>query len=328
MDRTENIKILIEKYLNNEASDAERLQILQALRSDIALNGWLKRQIEATSNTMDSNLKKSIYERIWDEISENSEKELPINKRHNFRWVISIAAAACVLAAVIGFALHYAGKPSYESKPLSIYNTTGNRSCITLPDGTSVWLNSLSQISYSYDSEKNRRVAKLSGEAFFEVAHDQQHPFFVEAGGVKVECKGTKFNVNAYSEDEYVEVVLAEGLVSVSSDHESVDLYPNQMAQYIKKTNRLSKKEVESQNYCDWVNGYLYFDNQRFADIVKTISRTYGVTVNIYSAKLKNDRFTGSIHQSDIKDVLNVLSSASGATYRIENDSIINLYKK
>lgn len=324
MENIEEIKRLIEKYLNHDTSATERMHVLQWMRNDPDVKEWLQFQIETTSNELNPDIKNSIYNNICNEL-EKKDEPVPFYKKERFRRFASIAVAACMLVVLTVYGTTFVTYSSYEAKPLSVYTATGNLSRVTLPDGTQVCLNSMSKISYFYDKEMDKRVVKLSGEAFFDVAKDVEHPFNVQVEGINVECKGTKFNINAYPDDETISVVLDEGSVCVTSDDATMDLKPNMMARYDKKRGTLTKRNVESQNYCEWVNGYIYFDNESFAYITNVISRNYGITVNILSPKLKEERFTGSIYQADIKKILSVLTAASGAHYEIISESVINL---
>lgn len=324
MENLDEIKKLIEKYLNHNASASERDRIIQIIRMDSDIEHWFQNQIENTSRVIDHNIKQNIYDNVCNETNMDCTTQ-PLYKRHQFKriYAISIAASILLIVAILGVTFYT--QSSYVARPFVISTTTGNRSLVTLPDGTDVYLNSMTRISYYYDKKSGTRIAKLCGEAFFDVAQDESHPFNVEVGELKVECKGTKFNIHAYPDEESIAVVLDEGHVVVCTDDESVDMKPNMMTRYNRKNGRLIKSNVESHNFCEWINGYVYFDNERFVDIIKVISRNYGITVNILSPQLKEERFTGSIYQIDINKILNVLSAASGARYEIVNDSVINL---
>ncbi len=322
MENIDEIKYLLEKYLNHKASASERMDILRWVNENEELQQWIQDQIGHTNNDINPELKDKIYERIC--ADGNIDNPNVVNKTSFGHKYIYLSIAACLVAIVSLMGWNYIGQPINE-KPLSIYTNTGNRSNVTLPDGSVVWLNSLSKISYFYDAKNRERIVKLSGEAYFDVAKDKAHPFNVLVGDIKVECKGTKFNISAYSDDKNIDVILAEGRVIVSSENKSIDLHPNMMASFDKSTGILTKEKVNSRNYCEWMNGYIYFDNESFTDISKIISRNYGITVNILSPQLKDERFTGSIYQGDIKKILNVLSAASGAKYELISDSVVNL---
>ncbi len=318
MENIEELKKLVEKYLNHSATAADRLRICEWLESDIDARLWFQSQIDASNPEFDDEVKEGILDNIYSESSS-------VTPKHSWRYyMLSVAACFVAVVATVG-AMYYFMTSPFEDKTFTVYTNTGNKSFVTLPDGTEVNLNTKSKITFFYDEATDSRVVNLSGEAYFDVAKDAEHPFYVQADNVKVECLGTKFNVNAYPESSSISVALTDGKVNVVSGSENMVISPDTRVSYDKKTGRMSKQSVEAINYCEWMNGYAYFNNERFDDITKMISRNYGVTVNITSPELKNEKFTGTIYQTDIHKVLSVLTAASGAKYEIINDSLINL---
>lgn len=316
-------KSQIEKYLNHEATAAERLMICQWIKEDKDIKEWFDAQLRETSNDINAETKSGMFESICGEIDFSQDTEAGGRNLRRHIWFAAVACIAVVIATV--FAVKIFNTPGFESKPLTIYTNIGDRSHVTLPDGTDVHLNSVSKISFCYDAKNKCRVACLSGEAFFDVAPDSEHPFYVHTSDIRIECLGTKFNVNAYPENKDISVVLSDGKVKVVSSESQLTISPNTMVSYDKEIGLMTKQYVESTKYCEWMNGYLYFNNERFEDIARAISRNYGVTVNILSQQLKNERFTGSIYHADVDKLVNVLTAASGAKCNVINDTLINL---
>lgn len=318
------MKVLIEKYLRHEATESERKQICQWLEEDGAVAEWFEGECISMNEEMPSDVKQRIYESVCgdsEKEEQNQNRFFPVYKRY-YLW----AAVACLLVAVVALGGGYfLGTCDYPSMPLAVYTNVGDKSRVTLPDGTTVDLNSMSRLTYYYDEEKDSRVVNLTGEAYFDVAKDTSHPFYVQAGDVKIECLGTKFNVNAYSEQSYISVVLADGKVRLVTTREDMLMHPNSMIRYDKFGGTMHKEKVEALNYCEWMNGYVYFNNERFEDIIKVVARDYGVTININSPQLREERFTGSVYQADLQKILNILAAASGARYEYINDTFINL---
>ena len=317
MENIEELKTLVEKYLNHSATVAERLRICRYIESETGMKQWFRSQIESVNGDIDEQVRDGILEAIYhDSVSAS---------RRNWRFSL-MSIAACLLAIVGTVAtMDYLTAPAGDTHPFTVYTNMGNKSCVTLPDGTEVNLNTMSKITYRYDEKTGSRMVNLSGEAFFDVAKDPEHPFLVQADNISVEALGTKFNVNAYPESKSISVVLADGKVNVSSASEDMLMAPNTRIDYDKTAQRMTKHSVEAGNYCEWMNGYIYFNNERFDDITKLLSRNYGVTVNILSKTLKEEKFTGTIYQTDIKNVLGILTAASGAKYEVINDTLINL---
>ncbi len=200
----------------------------------------------------------------------------------------------------------------------------GDRSEITLPDGSVVILNACSTLGYEYDRDSGFRVARLEGEAYFEIAPDKDHPFLVETDDVKVHCIGTEFNVSAYADDEYVDVALTDGKVTVASKYTSHDLQPGMKATYNKVTGQLRKSRVVPEHYNAWTHGQLRFNDEPLDNIARVISRTYGVKVVIETPGLGSRRYTGTLARGSIDAALATLVSASDLSCRyLPNENIV-----
>ncbi len=202
----------------------------------------------------------------------------------------------------------------------------GKRSEITLADGTHIWLNSGSQLSYPSRFKTNSREVYLAGEAFFDVTADASKPFYVMTRDVKIKVLGTKFNVSSYSEDRTIQTVLLKGKVSAAKNKlfaETVDLYPGERIVYDKTEDSLAKGKVDVQLYTSWINGYLIFDNEPTTEVFKKLERYYNQRI-IASEGLVGNTFSGKLDlKDDIKDVLENISFASSVKVTEENGSFI-----
>jgi len=176
---------------------------------------------------------------------------------------------------------------------------------ILLPDCTTVTLNGNSELSYNDDWQENGvRKVWIKGEAFFHVKHHPEvYPqFFVNAGDIKVEVTGTKFNM--YYRENKKSVVLNEGSLNISSTKnlEALNLQPGEMALYNDKSLALTKVNVEPKTHCSWVKNRLVFDNTPLAEVIKHLENTYGVTVSS-SENMQDKRISGTV-PSDNLDIL------------------------
>ncbi len=202
----------------------------------------------------------------------------------------------------------------------------GKRSESTLADGTHIWLNSGSQLSYPSRFKTHSREVYLTGEAFFDVTEDVSKPFYVMTRDFKIKVLGTKFNVSSYSEDRTIQTVLLKGKVSAGKNKlfaETIDLYPGERIVYDKAGDRLAKEKVDVQLYTSWINGYLIFDNESTTEVFKKLERYYNQRI-IASEKLGGNTFSGKLDLKDnIKDVLENISFASSVKVTEENGSFI-----
>ena len=214
------------------------------------------------------------------------------------------------------------------------YNTInvpyGKQFELSLADGTRVYLNAGTSLKYpvSFVEGKKREVF-LTGEAFFEVSKDKNHPFVVNAEELKVQVLGTKFNVAAYPEDTQSHVVLVEGSVGMYSDgeefHENTGtlLTPNYKGTFNKEQNSISKREVVTGIYTSWINGELVFRDVTFPQMIKRLTRHYNVKIINHKKEITEETFNANFGSEPIEKVLEYLAKIYKIEYTIEENSII-----
>lgn len=212
-----------------------------------------------------------------------------------------------------------------------VYNTlripNGKRFEIVLSDGSTVHLNSGSSLKYpaKFLRSGNRQVY-LTGEAFFEVSKDPEHPFIVNSNGMDVKVLGTKFNVSAYPEDTIVNTVLVEGSVRLGSqgfeDGESTLLEPGYKAAWDRTKHSATTEKVETDLYTGWMQGKLVIRKMGFDDILKKLERHYNVQITNRNKSLSQRVFTGTFDVETIEEVLNTFVAETYFEYRVEGSSI------
>lgn len=213
------------------------------------------------------------------------------------------------------------------------YNTLkvpyGKRFELQLSDGTSIHLNAGTTLRYpiQFINGQNRQVF-LNGEAFFDVAKDELHPFVVNADELNVRVLGTHFNVSNYPEDEMTDVVLVEGSVGLYESNKTFDaekntiLKPGFKGSFDRKNNSISTKSVDTEVYTAWVDGELYLRNISFANICKKLERQYDVTITNKNPKLSGEKFNASFKQEPIEKVLSYFNDVYGIQYTITNKQV------
>jgi ferric-dicitrate binding protein FerR (iron transport regulator) len=164
-----------------------------------------------------------------------------------------------------------------------LYNTLstpkGGQYALTLSDGTRVWLNAASSIKFPTAFTGKERQVDITGEAYFEVAHNASQPFLVNAGGVQVQVLGTHFNVNAYTDEEAVTTILVEGSVKVSKGTISRIIKPDQQASVEKEGNSILVTPVDAQELVAWKDRLFVFSNTELSEVMRQLSRWYDVEV-------------------------------------------------
>ncbi|MCP2028407.1 ferric-dicitrate binding protein FerR (iron transport regulator) [Flavobacterium sp. HSC-32F16] len=197
------------------------------------------------------------------------------------------------------------GKVSYNT----LVTPNGKTFQIALPDGTSVWMNAGSSLKYPTYFEGNDRTVVLTGEAYFEVAHNAKMPFKVFSNGQEVEVLGTHFNVRAYQNEPVFKTTLLEGKIKITEGDNSSLVKPGQQIVVSPDKHSMKTKEVNAELAIAWKNRLFYFENARYDEIMREIERWYDVDV-IYKGKIPDERFEGAI-QKDLKlnQVLKMLES-------------------
>lgn len=194
---------------------------------------------------------------------------------------------------------------------------------VVLADGTKVWLNSASRLIYPQSFMGKERRVVLSGEAFFDVAHDAERPFIVETSRMNVKVLGTRFNVNDYDDNEEVSTTLVNGSVEiVSGDQQVFRLVPGEQA--YGKENKLEKREVNVRLYTSWIDGKFLFNNTELEEIAKQISRWYDVEIFFSSENVKKVRFTGAIVKfKPLEDLVRMIESTSQVRFSVKGRTIV-----
>jgi transmembrane sensor len=206
----------------------------------------------------------------------------------------------------------------------TITTPRGGQYQITLPDGTDVWLNSASSISFPTRFSGNFRNVEITGEAYFEVTKSKKMPFRVKTNRAEIEVLGTHFNVNAYDDESLMKTTLLEGAVNVKNGLSTSKLIPGQQAQIdpLGKTKVLNHVDVEDE--VAWKNGIFQFNDAGVDMILRQASRWYDVDVT-YKGKVPNREFTGRISRNvKASELLNMLKY-TGVDIKIEGNKIIVL---
>ena len=259
-----------------------------------------------------------------EEIIKNGKKRFSINLSSLRTELIKIAA---VVAITLGGSYFYY-QSSLEKELMAMQTITvpaGQRINITLVDGTNVWLNARTSLSYPVKFGKNNRQVVLDGEAYFDVTKDKNKPFIVQTDNYNVEVLGTKFDVNAYSETGEFETTLMSGSVKVASASDStqkITLKPNNKV-YL-QDGKLHVTAVDDYNPYRWKEGLICFKNETFTSIMKDFEKYYGLTIQVKNKNVFKYVYTGKFRQTDgIDYALRVLQKDIKFTYQRDDENQI-----
>ena len=217
---------------------------------------------------------------------------------------------------------------SQLSQSGTIATPKGGQYRITLPDGTSVWLNAASSLSFSLMSDKMQtRNVDLNGEAYFEVAKDRR-PFIVKTAQQEVEVLGTHFNISSYAEESMTKTTLVRGLLRVINRKSKIEgvLRPGQQSIVVKDKLTIEPADIES--VLAWKDGYFKFaDHENIREIMPRVARWYNVKV-IYKGDMSNVNFKGTASRfNNISSLLEKIALAGQVKFQIDKD-LITIIKK
>lgn len=220
-----------------------------------------------------------------------------------------------------------------ESVQELIYNKLlvgrGHEYMLILNDGTRVWMNSKSELSYPVAFGENVRRVRLSGEAYFEVTKDSVRPFIVEVDrGFEVKVLGTHFNIKAYDTDDSYETTLVEGKVQVSQGHKTkITLEPSEQM-VIGKDGRHEVRVVNTSYYTAWHEGWFYFNDESLEQVLTMIGRWYDVDFVFVKENLKEITVTGKLKRfENLSVILKMLERTTGTELMLKN-RIVKVDKK
>ena len=196
---------------------------------------------------------------------------------------------------------------------------------LILPDGTHVWINSDSELSFPTQFDDTKREVTLSGEAYFSVTKNAAKPFIVKTNGnIEVKVLGTEFNILAYPDADVVETTLCEGSVNVSDKKQNVTLTPSHQAIYEKQSKNLTTREVDVRLYTTWKDGLFVFENKPLEDIMTTLSRWYNINVFYSNPAVKKYHFTGDLERyGDFRKTLRMIEKATSIHFNVNGNNII-----
>jgi transmembrane sensor len=249
---------------------------------------------------------------------------------------IANQAGTSVTKTASGQLVYRITEKSATNNPAELNTITtphGGQWQVLLPDGTKVWLNAASSLTYpvSFAALKNRRV-ELKGEAYFEVTKDKTHPFIVHTIKQDVEVLGTHFNINAYADEQYTKTTLLEGSVHVAATTSSPINGANSLAWQALKPGQqsvLSNSDIKitaanTEAAIAWKNAMFYFEDDNLENIMKRVARWYDVNIIYHNNQVKQELFSGRVSRAqNVSEVLKMLTLTGAAQFKIEGRNII-----
>lgn len=322
----------IERYINGKADDKER-EFVESLFADGENNLYLRSRVnkdfdlilrDTLSEDVDT---RHILDRI-DHIIHKKETNKSIKPlRRLLRVYMKVAAILLIPLLVTGGLIYNHIAVKYfnnadENAVTKIYAPYGSRVSFNLPDGTTGMLNSGSTLTYQLPFSYKRHV-KIVGEAWFEVKSDEQSPFTIDAGNSAIRVLGTSFNISAYPDENYVEIVLAEGEVEFIDNLKGEVEVLKPLERLISKEGKINKSYVELEKYKSWTEGKLVFRGDPMDEVARRIERWYNVKVIIADKDLLKYSFRATFEDDKLEDVIRYLTMTSPISYQITPRTIM-----
>lgn len=272
--------------------------------------------------------KNKAFDTFRERIHSSKKEQKPFRQGFRLSAMWRYAAVVAVIIAV-GYLSYWRGEVNVKDTfaDISVEAPLGSKTKLYLPDGTLVWLNAGSRMTYSQGFGVDNRKVELEGEGYFEVMRNEKIPFYVKTKDLQLRVLGTKFNFRDYPEDHEVVVSLLEGKVELNNmlkSEKEAFLAPDERAILNKSNGLMTVESVAASNASQWTDGYLFFDEELLPDIAKELERSYNVKIHIANDSLNNFRFYGNFvrREQNIQEVLDALASTEKIQYKIEERNI------
>ncbi|MFY0652454.1 MAG: FecR domain-containing protein [Cyclobacteriaceae bacterium] len=323
---------IIAKELSGSASEKEKDQIRIWLNSskdaqqeyEALAEVWNERFFGHEDTSLIN--QEEIGESIWTKAVEADSSTNTNWLRNNLGVLLKVAAVLVLVFS--GFFYGYLSQSSETTTPeISIIEKKtlpGQKSTITLPDGSIVSLNAGSKILYASNFGQNGREIQLVGQAFFDVYKNQDKPFVVDAGNVTIEALGTSFDVNSYQADN-IQVSLFTGKVKLSSEKadQQIMLQPGQFSVMQKDLGFTTPQEFEANDVLAWKNGVLKFRDLKLNEIIPILELWYGVEIKNQTRVMGNKHFNGTFNKESLEIILQNIGLSMGFEYEFKDNTVL-----
>jgi len=303
---------ILQKYIEGRATPQEKEEIVR----------WIEASDENRQTYL---IQRNIYDAtLW--------SDTPVVRKRTSIRIKSVVYELLKIAAVFLLALgcfYFLTRDKQEEvqeiaslQMQSIYVPEGQRAEVSLGDGTKVWLNAKTTLTFPVQFDGEERRVELDGEGYFDVAHDEKHHFIVQTNKYQVKVLGTEFNIKAYSHQPYFETALLRGAVEVYTDNsdEKVLLTPDT---YIyEKEGRLIQTILVNHDQFLWKEGIIAFENESVKDIFSKLELYYDVKIEVKNTRILDFPYTGKFRTKDgVEHVLRVLQLRHKFSYTKDNET-------
>ena len=334
MEDLNDIRHLLTKFLNNSSSPDEMEKVKHIIKNGKYLSVWeevIQSDAESPGKTDFSyiNIRHRISDNLRNHIqNENQNIGYKIKNRNSYLKYAAIILMVVVSSVALYLNKDYLSKPVQSNQFLTKTTLPGQKSIIDLADGSRIYLNSSSTITYPKVFDYKRKFY-LEGEAFFEVKPDKTRPFIVIANDLKTTVLGTSFNIDARPNINKVAITVKTGKVAVSRIDSVVD--DNNSLAVLSQFQKLTYFEndfiIESLDKVDkvtgWINNHFIFEKTPLKDIISVLEYNYGVNIHMENEIIGNCKLTATFRDESLYYVLNAIKQAADIKFKINGTNVI-----
>lgn len=309
---------IINKFISGERMSEGEFSFLNNLLNNLHHRKELTEMLEMKWSQSEPSEVKLQFEQIKDNIRISSFKV-----KNNRLFIVLGKAAAVLLIPLLAAVLYYFINQPVSSEMLTLYTEKGEISNVILPDGTKVWLNVDSELSYPISYGIKSRNLNLKGEAYFEVAKNEKIPFEVSSGSLITKALGTQFVISAYPESSSIKSSLIKGSVEVIFGNNLRIIEPGQQVLLDKNSERFVINSFDEYYELGWKNDQLVFQLTPFDDVITKLEKWYDINIEYNPSQFRAETLTVRFEKNEtLEQVLKVFSKANGFNYFVEGEKI------
>lgn len=321
-DKFDHIDDLIGKYLAGEATGTERAELDQWIASNESNKKYF-RQVQLVFERAGKTPATQSFDvdAAWRKLESNIRKGGGRSISFPLYWNTLRIAAILLVAVGLGYFIYQSFNQPPETMAIVADDSIVRDS---LPDGSLAVLNRNSSIEYEYNRSSNQRKVVLAGEAFFDVKHDEERPFIIEAGDVIIEDVGTTFNVKATPESTTVEVFVESGEVAFYTlDNKGLNLVAGETGVYNRDSKSFSRSLTIDTNRLAYKTGIFTFRNSDLGSIIEDLNAVYDMKVKLGNDALKNCRLNVTFRNERIEDIVEIIAETLSLSVRQEGGDYV-----
>ena len=310
----------IVRFLDGDLSPEEEKELLESE----PVVSQMKKQWDANRGDISNFDSERVFRKVEAKIDGG---KIISQKRKVYLWAASVAASILILST-IGYRLLFF-EPKTESDNdvmmLAFETQSKERIMLTLPDSTIVWLNAGSRIEYPEIFAQDVRQVTLTGEAYFDVTHQPNQPFYVQTGKLHVHVLGTQFTVSDYPDESSAEATLISGKVNVNVLNDSAkrtfELFPDEQLIVDEDQRSTVIQNVDASKYSGWIHGRLHFDNADLEHIISKLGHWFGVKFECRDEIAVLNRLTFTVRDESIEQIVRLMQTIAPISFIQEGDT-------